>query len=114
MDQQEKRAVCGRSSSYVREETGAAFWHPRLERSFSNPARQEGDPLLLLVAAGSEKLSGMERRRAQPFFVDQMGAGAMRDCRLSVLLQKSKLPEVGRLRKEEERAGRGSVVEQAA
>ncbi|XP_069638406.1 SUZ RNA-binding domain-containing isoform X2 [Haliaeetus albicilla] len=35
----------------------------------------------------------MERRRAQPFFVDQMGAGAIRDCRLSVLLQKSKLPE---------------------
>lgn len=43
-----------------------------------------------------------------------MDAGAVGDCRLSVLLQKSKLPEVGRLRKEEERAGRGSAVERAA
>lgn len=89
--------------------------HRGLERSFSNPAWQEGDPLLLLVATGSEKAKqdGAEESLTS-FFVDRVDAQAVRDCMLSVLLQKSKLPEVGRLRKEEERAGRGSAVEQAA
>lgn len=48
------------------------------------------------------------------FFVVQMETGAVRDCRLLVLLQKSKLPDMGRWRKEEERVARVSAVEQVA
>lgn len=44
----------------------------------------------------------------------QMETGAVRDCRLLVLLQKSKLPDMGRWRKEEERVARVSAVEQVA
>lgn len=81
--------------------------HRGLGRSFSSPARQEGDPLLLLAAPGSTKRGRMEQWRAQPRLLGvQKGAGAVRDYRLSVLLLKSEVLEVGRLRKEEERSGR--------